>query len=124
MKNSREIRRLQKTSYKEGWSCEVGVEPQGNMGVHSTSPAFETGKDDGKLYASNLLEKILDRDNLNLAFKRVKSNKGSHGVDGIKVDELLPFLKQHGQSLRKSILEGTYRPSPVRRVEIPKPDGE
>jgi len=111
MKNSREIQRLQKTSYKEGWTCEVGVEPQGNMGAHSISSAFETGKDDGKLYDSELLEKILDKDNLNLAFKRVKANKGSHGVDGIKVDELLPFLKQHGQTLKRSLLEGTYRPN-------------
>jgi len=47
----------------------------------------------------------------------------SHGVDGMKVDELLPYLKQHGGAIRQSILEGTYRPSPVRRVEISKPGG-
>lgn len=123
MKNSKEIRRLQKTSYKEGWTYDVGVELRDNMGAHSISSAFENGEDDGKQYANNLLEKILDRNNLNLAYKKVVSNKGSHGVDGMKVDELLPYLKQNGESLKASILEGTYRPSPVRRVEIPKPDG-
>jgi RNA-directed DNA polymerase len=123
LKNSKEMQRLQTTSYKEGWTCDVGVELQDNMGAHSISSAFENGKDDGKQYADNLLEKILDRNNLNLAYKKVVSNKGSHGVDGMKVDELLPYLKQNGESLKASILEGTYRPSPVRRVEIPKPDG-
>lgn len=123
MKNSMGIQKLQTTSYREGWSCEVGVELQDSMGVHSISTAFDRRKDDGKLYADNLLERILERENLNSAYKRVKSNKGSHGVDGMKVDELLPYLKQHGKSLIAGILEGTYRPKPVRRVEIPKPDG-
>lgn len=122
MKNSREMRKLQKTSY-EDWSWQVGVELQETMGEHSVSTAFKSGKDDGKFYADRLLEKILDRDNLKIAFKRVKANKGSHGVDGMKVDELPQFLKQNVGTLRESILEGTYRPKPVRRVEIPKPDG-
>jgi len=71
----------------------------------------------------DLLEWILSRGNLNLAYKRVKANKGRHGVDGMKVDELLSFLKQHGKILRRSILAVEYVPQPVRRVEIPKPDG-
>jgi len=70
-----------------------------------------------------LLEKVLDRENLNLAYKRVKKNGGSHGVDGMKVDELLPYLRQHGENLKQTLLEEKYRPQPVRRVEIPKPDG-
>lgn len=70
-----------------------------------------------------LLEKILEETNLNLAFKRVKSNKGKHGIDGMKVDELLPYLKTHGAELKTALMNGTYRPVPVRRVEIPKPDG-
>lgn len=93
------------------------------MGVHSISTAFERGKDDGKLCTNNLLEKILESENLRTAFKRVKSNKGSHGVDGMRVDELPQYLKQNVGTLKRSILEGTYRPQPVRRVEIPKPDG-
>jgi retron-type reverse transcriptase len=77
----------------------------------------------GELYANNLLERILHRDNMNAAYNRVKSNKGSHGVEGMKVDELLPYLKLHDKTLIASILEGTYRPMPVRRVEIEKPNG-
>ncbi len=50
-------------------------------------------------------------------------NKGSHGVDGMKIDELLPYLEQHGETLRGLLLEEKYRPNPVRRVEIPKPNG-
>ena len=67
-----------------------------------------------------LLEKILSNDNLNQAFKKVKSNKGAGGVDGMKVDELLPFLKNNGKQLKQQIMEGKYKPNPVRRVEIPK----
>ncbi|MBR0600313.1 group II intron reverse transcriptase/maturase [Clostridiales bacterium BAD-6] len=78
---------------------------------------------DGKWYAMGLLEKILDRDNMNKAFKKVKSNKGKHGIDGMTVDELLPFLRENGDRMKQAIMEGTYSPKPVRRVEIPKPDG-
>jgi group II intron reverse transcriptase/maturase len=70
-----------------------------------------------------LLEDILKAENLNASYKRVKANRGSHGVDGMGVDALLPYLKLHGAELRQSLLDGTYRPQPVRRVEIPKPDG-
>jgi RNA-directed DNA polymerase len=72
---------------------------------------------------NRLLEEILEAGNLNAAYKRVKANRGSHGVDGMGVDRLLPYLKLHGGELRQSLLDGTYRPQPVRRVEIPKPDG-
>ena len=85
MKNSREMQKLQKTSYKEDWSWQLGVELQGTMGVHSVSTAFEGGRDDGKFNVDRLLEEILDSNTLKLAFKRVKANKGSHGVDGMKV---------------------------------------
>jgi len=61
---------------------------------------------------------------MNKAFKRVRSNKGAHGVDGITVDELLRHLKENGAQLRQAIRDGTYRPNPVRRVEIPKENGE
>lgn len=71
-----------------------------------------------------LLEQILDPNNLNKAYKQVKKNKGSHGVDGMSTDALLEYLKQNGKSLREAILDGKYRPSPVRRVEIPKDNGK
>ena len=68
---------------------------------------------------ADLLEKVLDRDNLNRAYRRVKANKGASGVDGMTVDEALPWLKEHREELLASIRNGKYKPSPVRRVEIP-----
>ena len=70
-----------------------------------------------------LLERILDKDNLNRAYKRVKANRGAAGIDGMTVDEMLPYLKGHRQEWLDRIYEGKFTPSPVRRVEIPKPDG-
>lgn len=67
-----------------------------------------------------LMEKILSNDNLNQAFKKVKSNKGAGGVDGMNVDELLSFLKDNGKQLKQQLMDGKYKPNPVRRVEIPK----
>ena len=69
---------------------------------------------------ADLLERVLDRDNLNKAYKRVKANKGASGVDGMTVNEALPWLKEHRDELLESIRNGKYKPSPVRRVEIPK----
>lgn len=71
-----------------------------------------------------LLEQIVSTENLNRAYKRVKRNKGAGGVDGMGVDELLRYLKDNGEEIRKSILAGKYRPAPVRRVEIPKETGK
>ncbi len=71
----------------------------------------------------SLLEEILDRDNLNRAYKRVKANKGAPGVDGMTVDEAFDYFREHGRELRERIKSGKYTPKPVRRVEIPKPDG-
>ena len=81
----------------------------------------ETGETEGR--KPDLLERILDRDNLNRAYKRVKANKGAPGVDGMTVEEALPWLKEHGRELTDSIRSGKYKPDPVRRKEIPKPDG-
>lgn len=70
-----------------------------------------------------LLEAILYKDNFNRAYKRVKANKGAAGIDGMTVDEALPYLREHQKELTERIYKGKYTPSPVRRVEIPKPDG-
>lgn len=67
-----------------------------------------------------LLEEILQADNLNRAYKKVKSNKGAGGVDGMSVDELLPFLRDNQKQLIQELKDGKYKPNPVRRVEIPK----
>jgi len=100
------------------------VELKGHVGAPSISLTLEKGRNAKSKYDSELLERIIDRNNLNEAFRRVKSNKGSHGIDGMRVDELLQHLKENGASLRQSLLEGSYKPNPVRRVEIPKPDGK
>ena len=71
----------------------------------------------------DLLEKILDKDNLNRAYKRVKANKGAPGIDGMTIDEAFLWLKEHNHELIERIKSGHYTPSPVRRKEIPKPDG-
>jgi len=92
-------------------------------GAQRTLPAETDGQDNGKAGTFGLLERILSRENMNTAYKQVMKNKGSHGVDGMKVDELPPYLKEKGDKLIEELKAGTYRPQPVRRVEIPKPDG-
>lgn len=109
--------------HKEGYLQENRVELEDSVEVHSISSMPKEERNDVNEYGNDLLEQILSRDNMNNAYKRVKANKGSHGIDGMTVDELLQHLKQHGQELRQSLLKGRYRPQPVRRVEIPKPDG-
>src|SRR6202522_454063 len=69
------------------------------------------------------MEEIVERENLKEALRRVKANKGGPGVDGITFGQLNDHLKQHWPAIREQLLSGTYRPQPVRRVEIPKPDG-
>ena len=76
-----------------------------------------TGTD---FWRDNLLDTILRSDNLNAAYKKVKANKGSGGIDGMQVDGLLPFLQEHGGEIVRQLREGKYKPNPVRRVEIPK----
>ena len=71
----------------------------------------------------DLLGKILEKDNLNRAYKRVKANKGAPGIDGMTIEDALPWLKEHNHELVERIRSGHYTPSPVRRKEIPKPDG-
>lgn len=108
----------------EGYLQKDRVELEEYVGAPSISLTLDKKQNAEIKYANGLLEKIIDRNNLNQAFKRVKSNKGSYGIDGMKVDELLQYLKENGDSLRQSILEGNYKPNPVRRVEIPKQDGK
>jgi len=108
----------------EGYLQKDRVELEEYVGAPSISLTLDKKQNAEIKYVSGLLEKIIDRNNLNQAFKRVKANKGSHGIDGMKVDGLLQYLKENGDSLRQSILEGSYKPNPVRRVEIPKQDGK
>ena len=70
-----------------------------------------------------LMEEVCERENCKQALQRVKANKGSPGVEGRTVDELSEYLKQHGLKIGEQLRSGTYQPQPVRRVEIPKPEG-
>src|ERR1700689_4724760 len=72
---------------------------------------------------TRLMKEICDRENLKEALRRVKANKGSAGIDGMTVGGIADYLKQHWPAIREQLLNGTYEPKPVRRVEIPKPDG-
>ena len=72
---------------------------------------------------NRLMEAVCERENLKAALQQVRANKGSPGVDGMSVVGLKEYLKQHWPAIREQLLNGTYEPKPVRRVEIPKPDG-
>jgi RNA-directed DNA polymerase len=103
----------------------------------SSAPTGEARKAEGKENESlgamhtpesparrdRLMEEILDRENLKEALRRVKANKGSPGIDGMTVDQLDDYLKQYWPAIREQLLSGTYKPKPVKRVDIPKPDG-
>ena len=96
------------------------TECEGYAGAQS---AVQPGNEETAGRSQNLLEAILYRDNLNRAYKRVKANKGAPGVDGMTVEEAFPWLKEHGKEMTEAIRRGKYKPTAVRRKEIPKPDG-
>ena len=105
---------------QEGYLQKAPAE-QGKYGeAYDSSRITENNITNTNLPTEKLLEKILDRDNMNKAFMKVKSNKGAGGIDGMKVDELGQYLKENGKQLIQAIKDGKYRPNPVRRVEIPK----
>lgn len=74
-------------------------------------------------FGPETMEEVCNRENLKKAYQRVRSNKGSPGIDGVTVEEFTDYLKEHGPAIREQLLLGTYQPQPVKRVEIPKPDG-
>lgn len=108
----------------EGFTQKNSAEHEGYAGVHIPARITETDDTNASESKDRLLERIVSRDNLNEAFKRVKANKGSHGIDGMGVDELLQYLRDNGGTIKQQILDGKYRPNPVRRVEIPKENGK
>ncbi len=77
----------------------------------------------GRFFFSSMLEEILDIRNVQKAFKQVTANKGAGGIDGMQTDELRDYLNANWQTLRANILEGSYKPQAVRKVEILKPQG-
>ena len=70
-----------------------------------------------------VMEEVCERENRREAWKRVRANQGSPGIEGMTVDELPEYLEQHWPAIREQLLSGTYEPKPVKRVEIPKPEG-
>lgn len=82
-----------------------------------------SGKERSTQSMSELLEKILDQKNMNEAYKKVCANKGAGGVDGMEIEELDGYIRENWDSIKGQIRERRYTPQPVRRVEIPKPNG-
>jgi RNA-directed DNA polymerase len=80
-------------------------------------------KAESMVNSEQLMEEVCERKNCEQALARVKSNKGSAGIDGMTVEELPTYLRKHWPIIREQVLSGTYKPQPVKRVEIPKPDG-
>ena len=94
--------------------------PLGNHGDEST---VGTGREDTPVRQDNLLERVLEVDNLRRALRQVRRNSGAPGIDGMTVEELAEHLKEHWPRQKESLLNGAYKPQPVRRVTIPKPGG-
>ncbi|NFT38910.1 group II intron reverse transcriptase/maturase [Clostridium sporogenes] len=124
MNNSNKLQRKQITQYR-GRLVEVEVEIRGKQGAQSNNLALAKRERENNVLedTNNLLERVLARENMLKAMKRVIANKGSHGVDGMRVDELRTFIINNWLTIKQKLLEGRYKPSPVRGVEIPKPDG-
>ena len=118
--NVTESRFKNRQLHMEGYLQMVSAEQKEYAEVFDYSKITEKSSVITDYWTNNLLELILRKDNLNKAYKQVKRNKGKGGIDGMQVDELLPFLRENQRSLIQKIREGKYKPSPVRRVEIPK----
>ena len=106
--------------HNEGWPQRIPVEPGTYAGAPDRGKMAENNATNADNQVDGLMEMILNRRNLYEAYKRVKVNKGAGGVDGMQVDELLPYLQQNADELIQQLREGKYKPNPVRRVEIPK----
>jgi RNA-directed DNA polymerase len=94
-----------------------------DAGSKETESSVAASGSDSPAGTNRLMEEVCERENLKEALRRVKGNKGSAGIDRMTVDQLSAYLKQHWPAIREQLLSGAYEPKPVRRVEIPKPDG-
>ena len=100
------------------WEEAGEAQPETMQGCEPSSAA-----DRERALTESLMEAVVAADNMRRALKRVKANKGSPGIDGMKISEMTDYLKEHWPRICKELLEGRYQPQPVKRVEIPKPDG-
>ena len=101
------------------FNWEAGVKPQG-PGVRGESLAAREPTEH-PMFREHVMEEVVERHNLHAALKQVRANKGSPGVDGMSVDELPDFLRAHWPAMKDQLLNGTYQPQMIKRVEIPKP---
>lgn len=106
--------------HNENCPQKVAAEQREYAGVPAAVRIAENNDIIADLPTDSLLKRIISRDNMNVAYLKVKSNRGAGGVDKMGVDELLPYLREHRLSLLQQIRDGKYKPNPVRRVEIPK----
>ena len=118
MSSLRDEQRRQKPSERGTTEQAKQVKPAGLEQSVEPSPAQNSGKSDAGTW-----EAVFGRENMLTALKRVERNKGAAGIDGMGVKDLRDHLKTHWLEVRETLESGKYRPSPVRRVEIPKPDG-
>src|SRR5260370_24189319 len=88
-----------------------------------TEPLVAKPAPESPALMEQLMEEVCNRGNLERAWKRVRRNKGSPGVDGMTIDDAKDYLREHWPSIRSQLLAGTYQPQPAKRLEIPKPDG-
>lgn len=121
MSSSRNEPGRQKLSDRETAEPTKQVKPVGVGQSAEPFPARDSGKSDAG--ATGAWEAVFARQNMLTALKRVERNKGAAGIDGMEVKDLSGYLKTHWLEVREALESGTYRPSPVRRVEIPKSDG-
>ena len=108
------------TENRESCSQRDSAERKGYVRAHRSFNRIWKERDSAE---PDILSKILNKENLNRAYKRVKANKGAPGVDGMTIEAALPWLRENNYELVERIRKGKYTPSPVRRVEIPKPEG-
>ena len=113
---------LQQKTLQEGSRQKVAVKPQKYAGALSSTPAQVETSPRAEDH-SELLEKTLERENMKRAYQRVKQNEGAPGVDGMDTAALAGYLKTNWEQIKEQLRTGTYRPHPVKRVDIPKPGG-
>jgi RNA-directed DNA polymerase len=114
--------RRQKNQLELAWTDESRSETPRVSDAGTESLAAKRGTESPAI-DEQLMEEVCERENCKQALAKVKANKGSPGIDGMTVEELPEYLKQHWPAIREQLLSGTYKPQPVKRVEIPKPDG-
>ena len=96
-----------------------------NLRTHGQgAPNVTARREPSRPEESELIDAVFERENMKRALRRIHANKGAPGVDGMTVDELLPYLRREWPRIKEELLNGTYRPAPVRTVEIPKPGGK